>query len=249
MILITGASSGIGEATARAFAARGRGLILLARRGERLEALARELRGVSGREVLTGALDLRDESAIDRFFVTNAEALRKVTVLVNNAGLARGMSAIQEGAPSDWKEMIDTNLTALLSVTRRMLPVFIEKREGHIVNLGSVAGRITYPKGNVYCATKAAVRSLNECLRLDLNGTGVRVTEIAPGMVETEFSEVRLGDSARAKAVYAGMTPLAAKDVADAILWCVERPPHVNVQELVLYPTDQASPTVVSRRS
>jgi 3-hydroxy acid dehydrogenase / malonic semialdehyde reductase len=175
--------------------------------------------------------------------------LARVRVLVNNAGLARGLGTIQEGDPRDWDEMIDTNIKGLLYVTHAVLPHFRRAGAGHVVNLGSAAGYWPYAKGNVYSATKFAVRALTESMRLDLLGAGIRVTEIAPGMVETEFSEVRLGgDKERAKAVYAGMTPLTADDVAEAVVWSVERPPHMNVQSMVLYPTDQASTSAVHRR-
>lgn len=249
MILITGASSGIGEATARAFARAGRGLVLMARRQERLDALATELRRGPGAEVHCFPIDVMRLEQIRTFFSRNEALVDRVSVLVNNAGLALGLQPFQEGRVEDWDRMIDTNIKGLLAMTREILPSFLRRKEGHIVNLGSVAGHWTYPNGNIYSATKWAVRSLTESLRLDLQGTGIRVTEISPGMVETEFSQVRLGDAARARAVYAGMKPLAGSDIADAIVWAVERPRHVNIQEIILYPTDQASPTVVARRS
>jgi 3-hydroxy acid dehydrogenase / malonic semialdehyde reductase len=246
MILITGASSGIGAATARLFAQQKRGLILLARRKERLGELAKSL---GGTEVHTFALDVRDQSALEKFARTEQALLSRVEVLVNNAGLARGLDLFQDGNPADWEEMIETNLKGLLTMTRLVLPHLMARKRGHIVNMGSAAGFFAYPKGNVYSATKAAVRALTEGLRLDLMGTGVRVTEISPGMVDTEFSTVRLRDADRAKNVYAGMTPLSAEDIAEAIVWSVNRPPHMNVQEMILYPTDQASTTHVHRRS
>jgi serine 3-dehydrogenase len=246
VILITGASSGIGEACARSFAASGQALLLLARRKERLDRLAKELS--SKCEVHVFELDVRDRAAIEKLVKDQSKLFSRVSVLVNNAGLARGLSTFQAGDPADWDTMIDTNIKGLLYMTRAVLPYMIQAREGHVVNLGSVAGFWTYPKGNIYNATKFAVRALTEGLRLDLNGTGIRVTEISPGMVETEFSEVRLGDAAKAKAVYAGMEPLVAQDIAEAVLWAVQRPSRVNVQEIILYPTDQASPTVVNRK-
>lgn len=247
MILITGASAGIGEATAHAFAKSGRELIVTARRGDRLQALASRLQSETPAKVSHFVLDVRDPAQIDRFVSSQGQLLERLTVLVNNAGLARGIAPLQTGNPQDWDEMIDTNLKGLLRMTRAILPFFLQKKSGHIVNLGSVAGRYTYPGGNVYCATKWAVRALNESLRLDLNGTGIRVTEISPGLVETEFSQVRLKDEAKAKAVYQGMTPLRAADVAQAIVWAVDQPRHVNIQEIVMYPTDQASPGLVHR--
>jgi NADP-dependent 3-hydroxy acid dehydrogenase YdfG len=240
LALVTGASAGIGAATARALAAAGARVVLAARRAERLAALAREL---SGAEALT--LDVRDAAA-----VAHALAGRAFDVVVANAGLGRGMEPIQEGHVDEWSEMIDTNVKGLLHVVRATLPGLVARGRGDLLLLGSVAGRQVYPNGNVYCATKHAVRALYEALRLDVAGSGVRITTIDPGMVETEFSQVRLrGDAARAKKVYQGLTPLTAADVADAILWCVTRPPHMNVGEMVLWPTDQASTTMVKRRA
>jgi 3-hydroxy acid dehydrogenase / malonic semialdehyde reductase len=249
MIFITGASAGIGEACARKFAARGQDLLLSARRLERVEKLARELAARHGVEVHARKLDVSDAGAVEALARADSGLLARVRVLVNNAGLARGLGTIQEGDPRDWDEMIDTNIKGLLYVTHAVLPHFRRAGAGHVVNLGSAAGYWPYAKGNVYSATKFAVRALTESMRLDLLGAGIRVTEIAPGMVETEFSEVRLGgDKERAKAVYAGMTPLTADDVAEAVVWSVERPPHMNVQSMVLYPTDQASTSAVHRR-
>lgn len=248
MILITGASSGIGEACARVFAKEGRSLLLVARRIERLERLAERLRKSEGADVRCFRLDVSNRKVVEAFTKKHSKLLTRVEVLINNAGLARGMEPIQEGRLEDWDAMIDTNLKGLLYLTRSLIPGMVARKRGHVVNLGSVAAQWIYPKGNVYCATKAAVRALTQAMRLDLNGSGVRVSEISPGMVQTEFSEVRLRSKGRAQAVYAGMTPLSAADVAEAVAWCVNRPAHVNVQELILYPVDQASTTVVSRR-
>lgn len=247
MILITGASSGIGAATARAFARLKRPLILWARRTDRLEDLKKECLALGSPEVAIAPVDVRDASAIGK--ETAASLYARVEVLVNNAGLARGLSPFQSDSPAHWDDMIDTNLKGVLNVTHAILPHLLKRNSGHIVNVGSVAGRWFYPKGHVYCATKAAVHALNEGLRLDLVGTNIRVTEISPGMVETEFSQVRLEDAEKAKQVYAGLQPLVADDVAETIVWCCLRPSHVNVQELVLYPTAQASTTVVHRKS
>ena len=249
MILITGASGGIGEATARAFATEKKDLILLARRKDRLEALEKSLKTQHGVIAHTFVVDVSDADEVRAFASKNSQLLDRVEVLINNAGVGRGLDLIQDGKPSDWDEMIDTNVKGLLSITHAVLPHLLKKGRGHIVNLGSAAGFYTYPKGNIYCATKAAVRALTEALRLDLSGKGIRVTEVSPGMVETEFSAVRLGDVAKAKKVYEGMTPLTAQDVAETILWCVNRPAHVNIQEVILYPTDQASTTIVHRRN
>lgn len=247
MILITGASSGIGEACAEAFARRKADLILIGRRKERLATLSSRLTDDYGVKVHFFPIDISDRAAIEKFVSEHPALLSQVKVLVNNAGLAKGLDPFQEASIDDWEVMIDTNLKGLLYMTRSVLPFMVREQRGHIVNIGSVAGRWNYPKGNVYAATKWAVRSLTESMRLDLCGTPIRVTEISPGMVETEFSEVRLGNTAEAKRVYEGMTPLKAEDVAEAVTWCCERPAHVNVQEIVLYPTDQASPTVVNR--
>lgn len=248
MILVTGASSGIGEACVRAFAREGRGVILLARREARLKKLARELHGEFGVPAYAFAVDVSRRARVEAFFKTHRKLLSGVEVLVNNAGFARGLASFQEGSLEHWDEMIATNVQGLIYFTRLALPAMIKRGRGHVVNIGSVAGRWVYPKGNIYCATKHAVHAISQSLRVDLSGTGVRVSEINPGMVETEFSVVRLGDPKKAKAVYAGMTPLAAEDVAEAVRWCVSRPAHVNIQEVVLYPSDQASPQIVHRR-
>ena len=249
MILITGGSGGIGEAAARGFATQKKNLILVARNKGKLDALAASLKKEHGIEVHPFVLDMGKTQDIEKFVAAHAALLEKVEVLINNAGVGRGLEPIQEGKLSEWDEMIDTNVKGLLAITRAILPILIKKGSGHIVNLGSAAGFYTYPKGNVYCATKAAVRALTEALRLDLSGTGVRVTEVSPGMVETGFSVARLGDVGKAKKVYEGMTPLTAQDVAEVILWCVNRPAHVNIQEVIMYPTDQASTTIVHRRT
>lgn len=247
MILITGASSGIGESCARTLAEQGHSLILIARRQDRLNSIAQEIRARHGVDVHTFQLDIRDQNSITQLIENKKNLFSQVKVLINNAGLAKGRMPFQEGILSDWDNMIDTNIKGVLYMTRLMIPFLLKQPEAHIVNLGSIAGRWTYPMGNVYCATKSAIHALSEALRLDLNGTRVRVTEIVPGMVNTEFSEVRLGSKEKADAVYTGMTPLTGKDVAEAIAWCLNRPTHVCIQELVIYPTEQASPTVVYR--
>jgi NADP-dependent 3-hydroxy acid dehydrogenase YdfG len=248
MILITGASSGIGWACAEIFAKEGKDLFLVARRGERLRSLKEKLEKETGVQVHWATLDISQKNAVQAFSEEHAALLDRVTVLVNNAGLARGLDTIQEGNTDDWDVMWDTNVKGLLYLTRAVLPYFVKKKTGHIVNMGSVASRWAYPKGNIYAATKRAVSSLTESLRLDLMGTGIRVSEIAPGMAETEFSVVRLGDEKKAKAVYEKMQPLTARDVAEAVSWVVSRPAHVNIQEVVIYPTDQASTSMVFRR-
>jgi NADP-dependent 3-hydroxy acid dehydrogenase YdfG len=239
-VLITGASSGIGEACAHAFAGARSNLILVSRRLDRLKTLASELSHKHGVRVDTFQLDVRNRKAIERLLESQSQLIKSVDVLVNNAGLAKGLVPIQAGDPDDWDVMIDTNIKGLLYMTRALLPQMIAEKKGHIINLGSVAGHWSYEKGNVYSATKFAVRALTESLRLDLRGTGVRVTEISPGMVETEFSEVRLNSKELGNAVYAGKTPLQARDIAETVLWCAQRPAHVNIQELVIFPTEQA---------
>ncbi len=245
-VFITGASSGIGEACARGFAAKGWNLVLAARRVDRLDKLAQSISKKHGVKIKVMNLDVTQRTMLSTLAREEADLFSQVEVLVNNAGMAKGLSTLQDGDPQDWDMMIDTNIKGLLYVTRALMPHII-KKQGHIVNIGSVAGRWAYAKGGVYCATKAAVRMLTEALRMDLHGTGVRVTTVDPGMVETEFSEVRLGDKAAAHQVYQGMQPLTAADIADAVLWAVSRPGRVNIQEIVLYPTDQASPTLVKR--
>lgn len=244
--IITGATSGIGLATAELLATKSYPLILMGRRQDRLQELEKKLGTKS--PVKTFALDLRDRTQIKKFISEQKSLLQKTEVLINNAGLARGVDSFQESSLDDIDEMIETNVTGLLHMTRGILPAMVENKKGHIVNMGSVAGRIVYPKGAVYCATKFAVRALSDGLRMDLLGTPIRVTNIEPGMVDTEFSEVRLRSKSKADQVYAGMTPLMAKDIAETILWCLERPAHVNIQELVIYPTDQASVGQVHRR-
>jgi serine 3-dehydrogenase len=248
-VFVTGASSGIGEACARAFAAAGARLLLCARRAERLERLASELRA-AGAETHVFPLDVRDREGVASAIATLPEQWRSVDVLVNNAGLSRGLDPLHEGSLDDWEEMIDTNVKGLLFVSRAIVPGMVERGRGHVINIGSIAGHEVYPKGNVYCGTKHAVRALTRGMQIDLNGTGVRVTTVDPGMVESEFSVVRFhGDEERASAVYHGLTPLGPDDVADAVVYCATRPPHVNVHELLLMPTDQATSTIAHRQS
>jgi NADP-dependent 3-hydroxy acid dehydrogenase YdfG len=239
-VLITGASSGIGAACAEAFARAGAGLILCARRVDKVAELVSRLDADA--EVVE--LDVRDREAV------NTElGGRDVDVLVNNAGLAAGFEPLQTGDPELWDRMIDTNVTGLLNVTRAVVPGMIANGRGHVINVGSIAGHETYPSGAVYCASKAAVDRITTGLRMDLLGSGVRVSTVDPGLVETEFSVVRFGgDTERAGSVYEGMTPLTGDDVAEAVVWMADRPAHVQVAQVVLLPTDQASATLVSRR-
>ena len=248
-VLVTGASAGIGAACARAFAAAGARLVLAARRRERLDELAAGLRGAHGTDVHLLDLDVRDRAAVAAAIGGLPPEWAAVDVLVNNAGLGRGLSKLYEGDPAEWDEMVDTNVKGLLYVTRAVVPGMVERGRGHVVNIGSVAGHEVYPGGAVYCATKHAVGAITRGLRMDLLGSGVRVSTVDPGMVETEFSVVRFrGDRERAKGVYRDMTPLTADDIADAVVWATTRPPHVNVDEIIVKPTDQASAMQVHRR-
>ena len=247
IVLVTGASSGIGLASAKAFAAQGARLLLSARRMERLEELAASLEDAA--EVYAFRLDVRDRAAVEETLANLPAEWRDVDVLVNNAGLSRGLTKLYADDPDNWDEMIDTNLKGLLYVTRSIVPGMVERGRGHVINLGSIAGHQTYPNGGVYCATKAGERAISDGLRLDLIGTAVRVTSIDPGMVETEFSEVRFqGDKARADKVYQGIQVLSAEDIANTIVWVASQPPHVHIQTILLTGIDQASATVVNRR-
>lgn len=249
VVVITGASSGIGAACARGFARGGARLVLAARRVERLAEAAPGLEDLGACGVHTIGLDVRDDAAVQRAFDGLPGEYRDVEVLVNNAGLSRGIAPLHEGLRDDWNEMIDTNVKGLLSVDRALVPGMVRRAHGTVIHIGSIAGHQTYPGGNVYCATKHAVRALTDGLRQDLLGSGVRVLTVDPGMVETEFSEVRFhGDRRRAEAVYAGLTPLSAEDVADVVVFAATRPPHVSLAQILLLPTDQASTTQVHRR-
>lgn len=249
IVLITGASSGIGEACATVFAKAGAKLILSARRRERLEQLAEELsKDASFIHLLP--LDVRDRSSVESALSTLPASWSSVDILINNAGLSRGLDKLHEGSFQDWEEMIDTNIKGLLYLTRYIVPGMVSRGQGHVVNIGSIAGHQTYPSGNVYCATKAAVRVISEGLKQDLLGTPIRVSSVDPGLVETEFSEVRFhGDTDRAKRVYQGVTPLTPADVADVIFFCVTRPPHVNISEVILMPVDQAGVMLLNRQT
>jgi len=246
--VITGASSGIGEACAHAFAEQGDRLVLVARRTDRLETLAATLADAHGTEALTVTLDVRDRDAVDATLGALPDAWRDVDVLVNSAGLAAGLGGLQDGDPADWDVMIDTNVRGVLSVTRALLPRMIERRSGHIVNIGSIAGRVAYPGGAVYCASKAALDRITSGLRIDLLGKGIRVSTVDPGLVETEFSLVRFqGDSERASRIYEGLEPLTGRDIADAVVWVAGRPPNVVVADMMLVPLAQAAVVHIHR--
>lgn len=237
--VITGASAGIGEATARALARSGYELVVGARRMPRLESLAAEI----GARALE--LDVTDEASVEAF----AAAAGPVDVLINNAGMSRRLDPVIDARSDDWAEMYETNVLGAMRVARAFIPRLIKSGDGHLVHLGSISGFEVYPGGAGYTASKHALRAVTHTLRLELLGQPVRVTEISPGLVETEFSTVRFGgDRQRAAAVYRGLTPLVAEDVADCIVWALERPPHVNIDEIVVRPRDQATSTAVHRR-
>jgi 3-hydroxy acid dehydrogenase/malonic semialdehyde reductase len=243
-ILITGATAGIGEACARRFAAHGDRLILTGRRAERLQALSQEL----DTEVLSLAFDVRDPEAVQQQLGQLPEGWQEVDILINNAGLAVGLQPVQEGLLDDWERMIDTNVKGLLYVTRVIAPGMATRKKGHIINIGSTAGKEVYPNGNVYCATKHAVNALSQGMRIDLLSDGIKVTQIAPGLVETEFSQVRFkGDQERAEKVYENMTPLYAKDVAEVVFFSASLPPHVCLNDVVMTATAQANSMLVQR--
>lgn len=246
--LITGASSGIGEACARKFAEGGYDLILTARRAEKLAELKAELEA-EGTKVKTLTFDVRDAEAAETAVDSLEPEWRKINVLINNAGLALGLDKEYEGDPDDWNTMIDTNIKGLLTMTRLIVPGMVERNEGHVINIGSVAGDAAYAKGNVYCATKAAVKTITDGLRIDLAATAVRVTNLKPGLVETNFSNVRFhGDNQRADNVYKGITPLTGADIADVAFYAASAPKHVQIAEVLILATHQASGSVIYRK-
>ena len=246
--LITGASSGIGEACARKFAEGGYDLILTARRAEKLAELKAELEA-EGTKVKTLTFDVRDAEAAETAVDSLEPEWRKINVLINNAGLALGLDKEYEGDPDDWNTMIDTNIKGLLTMTRLIVPGMVERNEGHVINIGSVAGDAAYAKGDVYCATKAAEKTITDGLRIDLAETAVRVTNLKPGLVETNFSNVRFhGDNQRADNVYKGITPLTGADIADVAFYAASAPKHVQIAEVLILATHQASGSVIYRK-
>lgn len=247
-VFITGASSGIGRACAEQFAQQGANLVITARRIDRLNNVANELISKYQIKCFPIQLDVQSNEQVEAAFKKLEKDKIEVSILVNNAGLALSTDKIQDAKVSNWDTMIDTNIKGLLYVTKAALPNMLRKNQGHIINIGSVAGHGCYTAGNVYCATKHAVRALSQSLRLDLFGTAIRVSEVDPGAVETEFSEVRWNDKEKAKKLYQGFQPLVAADIADAVLYCATRPLHVNVAELVVYPQAQASLTEIYRQ-
>lgn len=246
--LITGATSGIGEACARKFAEGGYNVIITGRRSERLEALKAELEE-TGAKVKTLTFDVRDADAAGKAIGSLGEEWSTIDVLVNNAGLALGLDKEHEGSMEDWNTMIDTNIKGLLTMTRLIVPGMVERNSGHVINIGSVAGDAAYARGNVYCATKAAVKTITDGLRIDLADTAVRVTNIKPGLVETEFSKVRFhGDEERADNVYKGIKPLTGTDIADVVFYAASAPAHVQIAEVLILATHQASGSVIVRQ-
>ncbi|NOT75957.1 MAG: SDR family NAD(P)-dependent oxidoreductase [Cyclobacteriaceae bacterium] len=246
IVFITGATSGIGEATARLLAKNNFKLILCGRRKDRLAEISKELSLIT--EVTTLSFEVRDHNEVAKAIKSLPAEWTSIDILINNAGNAHGLDPIQSGNVEDWDAMIDINVKGLLYVSREVLPGMVERRSGHVVNLGSIAGREVYANGNVYCASKFAVEALTRSMRIDLNAAGIKVTAIQPGMVETEFSLVRFkGDAERAAAAYKGLIPLKGEDIADLILFALTRPPHVVVADLVVFPVAQASATVVKR--
>jgi len=248
IVCITGASSGIGSACAEEFAKNGAALLLLARRHERIATTAKFLAEKYKVRTLALTLDVQKQPDVERLFTSLPSEWKKIDILVNNAGLSRGLDKLHEAKIGDWEEMIDTNIKGLLYVTRAVLPSMVERNEGHVIHIGSIAGRQTYPGGNVYCATKHAVLGLTHAMKMDLLGTNVRVSSVDPGLVETEFSSVRYrGNEERAAKAYANTTVLQPADIAEIVLFCATRPAHVNILETVVLATRQASASMVHR--
>ena len=246
---ITGASSGIGKACAEVFARGKSNLILTARRIERIKTLAKKLEKEHGIKTKCIQLDVRDYEQVEKTINSLDSSWKKIDILVNNAGLSRGLDKIHEGKKEDWDEMIDTNIKGLAYVTRHVLPLMVKRKKGHVINIGSTAGHDVYPFGNIYAATKFAVKALSQSTRYDVLDKGIKVTSVDPGMVETEFSIVRFrGDKERAKKVYTGIKPLSPRDVAETVLFCATRPQNVNINQVILTPLAQASSTQIVRK-
>ena len=247
IVLITGASSGIGKACAEQFAEKGAKLILTARRADRIRCLATTLQEKFSVECLPIPLDVQDKNQVRQVLETLPATWQKIDILVNNAGIALTLDKMQDAKVEHWETMLNTNVHGLLYVTRAILPGMIARNEGHIINMGSVASHQTYVGGNIYAASKSAVHAISQSLRFDLMGTKIRVTHISPGAVETEFSEVRFDDKVRAKKFYQDFSPLSADDIADTVIYAATRPLHVNVSEIVIFPTDQAASHAITR--
>jgi len=247
-VLITGASSGIGKACAEQFAALGTRLILTARRESLLHQVTKKLQAEHKVEILPVILDVTNAVAVQQFFQSLPDAWQSIDILVNNAGLACGAEKIYENHEADWDIVIDTNIKGLLYVTKQTLLLMLKQNSGHVINIGSVAGFEVYPGGAVYCASKFAVRAISDGIKMDVHGTPIRVSEIDPGIVKTDFSKIRFkGDEKRADAVYAGINYLTAEDIADTVIYCATRPPHVDIRNIKIMPTDQTAPHMVKR--
>lgn len=250
IVLVTGATAGFGEAIAHEFAKHGYDVIITGRRGERLKKVKAELEKQYHIKVLDLQFDIRNKAETDKALLSMDTKWQNIDVLVNNAGLASGMGPLQDGDTDDWDKMVDTNVKGLLYVTRCIAPMMIKNKKGHIINIGSTAGKEVYANGNVYCATKHAVDALTKAMRIDMVQHGIRVTGICPGMAETEFSIVRFhGDTEKAKNVYKGFDPLTAQDIADAVYYAASRPAHVNISDMVITPTAQANAGIVVRKN
>lgn len=246
---ITGATSGIGEASAYALAEQGSNLIITARRSNILEKLEAEIKSKYGVKVFAIKLDVKNKQEVEWAINSLPDEWRNIDILLNNAGLAKGLSKIYEDDIENWEEMIDTNVKGLLYITRAIVPGMVERESGHVINIGSTAGHEAYPKGHVYCATKHAVNAITKSLRIDVIDKNIRVSTVDPGAVETNFSNVRFfGDKEKAKSMYKGLTPLVAQDVAEAVVFCATRPPHANIAEIIMMPTQQASALVFHRK-
>ncbi len=249
-VFVTGASSGIGKATAELFASEGANLIICARRIDRIEKFAEELNSKYGVPVYFDKLDVRNRVEVEKFIDNIPAEFRTIEILVNNAGLALGYAEFQDDKVESWETMLDTNVKGLLYVTKKVVSIMIENRKGHIINLGSIAGHEAYPKGSVYCASKHAVAAITRSLRMDLIDKNIRVSSVDPGMVETEFSNVRFyGNNEKADNVYKGINPLKPQDIAEAILFCATRPPHANINEMIIMPSVQANAFVTYRKN
>jgi 3-hydroxy acid dehydrogenase / malonic semialdehyde reductase len=248
--LITGATSGIGRSCAIAFAEKKNDLIITGRRGEILNELSKDLSAKYGVKVLPLVFDIRNNKEVEDAISSLRDEWREIEILINNAGLAVGLNTVQSGVIDDWERMIDTNVKGLLYISRAVLPLFIKNGKGHVINIGSIAGKEVYPNGNVYCATKHAVDALTKAMRIELVRDGIKVTQIAPGAIDTEFSLVRFkGDNNIVNSVYKGYKPLDAKDVADVVYYVTSLPEHVNINDLVIMPTAQASATVFNKNT
>lgn len=246
---ITGATSGIGEASAKALAEQGANLIITARRSNLLEKLESEIKSKYGVKVFAIKLDVKNKQEVEWAVNSLPDEWKNIDILLNNAGLAKGLSKIYEDDIENWEEMIDTNVKGLLYVTRTIVPGMVERERGHVINIGSTAGHEAYPKGHVYCATKHAVNAITKSLRIDVIDKNIRVSTVDPGAVETNFSNVRFfGDKEKAKSMYKGLTPLVAQDVAEAVVFCATRPSHANIAEIIMMPTQQASATIFHRK-